>query len=327
MAFHRWCRAHRTWPGGLYWATGLSSGMDNQTRVPDSMHHHCHWTWVDANMQAALDCLSLGQMATVLGENELAEELNQERSFLLREINARLWSAESSFYHDVDPAGRHSRVKSVGAYWALLDKEMVPRERLEPFLRHLREPSAFKRHHRIPSQSADSEGYDAESGGYWRGGVWSPTNYMVLIGLRLNGQLALAHEIALNHLNNVCLVFQHTDTFWENYAPETVAPGQPAKADFVGWTGLAPIAMLLEYVIGVNVDWPLRRVTWNRCLSGDMPYGVENYPLGSDGLMNLAGDQLNVTVQTNLPFTLVIQDGEGSHQTAVDAGTTEIDLT
>ena len=35
LAYHRWVRANRSWPSGLYWATGLSSGMDNQPRVPE----------------------------------------------------------------------------------------------------------------------------------------------------------------------------------------------------------------------------------------------------------------------------------------------------
>ena len=47
-----------------------------------------------------------------------------------------------------------------------------------------------------------------------------------------------ARTIALNHVDNVLQVFQKTGTVWENYAPESAAPGEPAKPDFVGWTGL-----------------------------------------------------------------------------------------
>ena len=280
LAYHRWQRANRTWPGGLYWATGLSSGMDNQTRVPDSMHHHRHWTWLDANLQAALNCLILWQMAELLGERDYVQELVQERVRLIHEINARMWNSGTNFYHDIDAEGRFSPVKSIGAYWALLDPEMIPPDRLAPFVKHLRDPLVFNRFHRIPSQAADSEGYES-GGGYWRGGVWSPTNYMALKGLRAVGQFPLAHEIAVNHLQRVGAVFERTDTFWENYAPESAAPGEPAKPNFVGWTGLTPIAMLLEDVIGLHVDWPQRRVTWDRQLATEAAYGVYQYPLGS----------------------------------------------
>lgn len=326
LAFHRWFRSHRTWPNGLYWATGLSSGMDNQTRVPDSSYHHRHWTWVDATMQAALNCHILSQMAATLDENELAEPLIQERQFLIREINARLWDEAASFYKDSSPDGRFSPVKSIGAYWALLDKEIIPAERLEPFLQHLRDTEAFNRPHPIPSQSADSPDYDDQTGAYWRGGVWSPTNHLVFKGLRALGKHRLAHQLAVNHIKMVGQVFEHTDTFWENYAPESAAPGEPAKPGFVGWTGLSPIAILLEDIIGISVDWPLRRVSWDRSLATDAPYGVENYPLGSDGTVSLVGDAAKVVVRTTSPFTLTIRHGEGSLQTAVPAGTTEIDL-
>ena len=46
LAYHRWCRDNRTWQNGLYWATGISSAMDNQLRIPDSRHHHRHWSWI-----------------------------------------------------------------------------------------------------------------------------------------------------------------------------------------------------------------------------------------------------------------------------------------
>ena len=76
---------------------------------------------------------------------------------------------------------------------------------------------------------------------------------MVLKGLRANGRHMLAHEIAMNHLENVGRVYDRTGTFWENYEPETAAPGHPAKADYVGWTGLSPISILLEDVVGTGL--------------------------------------------------------------------------
>ncbi|MFZ4569919.1 MAG: trehalase family glycosidase [Bacteroidales bacterium] len=58
------------------------------------------------------------------------------------------------------------------------------------------------------------------NGGYWRGSVWAPTNYMVLRGLTNYHRDSPAYEIALNHLNNVVEVFNRTGTLFENYAPE-----------------------------------------------------------------------------------------------------------
>ena len=324
LAYHRWGKNHRTWPNGLYWATGFSSGMDNQPRVPDSIYYHQHWTWADASIQAVLNGWYLEQMATHLGENGWAQVLVQERADLLEKINRLLWDDAAAFYKDVDPQGRFSPVKSIGAYWALLDRELIPEKRLVPFLSHLRNETAFKRPHRLPSISADSPDYDGQ-GCYWRGAVWSPTNYMVLKGLRLKGHHGLAHEIAVNHVSQVCDVFQHTDTLWENYAPDAAAPGQPAKGNFVGWTGLTPISILLEDIIGLSVDWPSRRVTWDRRYSGPV-YGINNYPLGLENSLDILSDRNLLSITTDANFTLVVQDADGVIQAAIAPGLNEIDL-
>lgn len=325
LAYHRWYQRHRTWPNGLYWATGFSSGMDNQSRVPDSMTHHQHWVWADASIQAALSAWYLEQMATHLGENEWAAALSQERTVLLEKINQILWDDAAAFYKDLSPEGQFSPVKSIGAYWALLERSLIPEKRLVPFLSHLRNEAAFKRPHRIPSIAADSPDYAGETGNYWQGGVWSPTNYMVLKGLRLKGHHGLAHEIAINHVAQVAEVFRHTDTLWENYAPDAAAPGQPAKNNFVGWTGLTPISILIEDVIGLSVDWPSRRVTWDRRYNGSV-YGISNYPLGPDSTLDILSDHHHLFITTDTNFTLVVQDAEGTVQAAITPGLNEIDL-
>lgn len=326
MALRRWYKAHRTWPNGLYWATGMSSGMDNQPRVPDSQYYHQHWSWVDASAQACLNAYVLEQIASTLSQSELASELTAERTRLTQLINEQMWNGEGNYYQDVSANGHFSKVKSIGAYWALLDGALVPEKRREPFIQHLRDQWAFKLPHCIPSQSADSEGYNASTGHAWRGGVWPPMNFMTLKGLRTVSSHELAHKIAVNHVDNVCQTFRRTDTFWQHYAPETAVPGEEARHDFVGTTGLTPISILFEDVIGLHVDWPLRSVSWDRRLDTDDYYGVRNYPLGDKGTLTLLGNREKVTVQTDVPFTLTIRDEEQQLQTAVPAGETEIEL-
>lgn len=326
VAYHRWCRTQRTWPSGLYWATGMSSHMDNQPRVPDSNRHHRHWTWIDASMQGVVDCIALEKMALVLQKPEFATEFSQEKERLIEQINRHLWSEEAKFFLDTDPNGRFSQVKSIGAYWGLLSRQIIPEVRRLALIQHLREPWSFNLPHRIPSQSADSIGYNAETGNYWRGGVWPTATYMVLKGLRQVGQQKLMAEIARNHLENVHQVFEQTGTFWENYAPESAHFGSPARPDFTGTSALTPIAILLEHIIGLTVDWPQSRVYWDKRLETTAAYGVENYPVGPQGTMSLTGDASQVTVTTDVPFTLVVRDGSLNVQTAVPAGTTTIEL-
>ncbi len=323
LAYHRWLKANRTWPNGLYWTTGSSSSLLGQERVPGGDHHHCHWTWVDANMQAALDTQNLAKMAIAIDERKLAETLVDEHAHLVREINAKLWNEGAAFYQDVAPDGSFSRKMSIGAYWALLDKHIVTEQRLEPFISHLRSKGIFKRPHEVPGQVAYGEG---DSNAPSQGWVLPTTNFMLIKGLRALGQNSLAHKIASNHLEIVSSVYQRTGTFWEYYASESAEPGPEAKPEFVGWTGLSPIAILLEDIIGLQIDWPHRRLVWDRRLVTDSPYGVRNLPVGQDGLVSLVGDAGMVTVEASVPFTLVVQTPEKSLQVAVLEGRKEFTL-
>ena len=109
---------------------------------------------------------------------------------------------------------------------------------------------------------------------------------MILKGLTAVGKEDLAFDIASNHHQRTLEVFESTGTFWENYAPESSAPGRPAKSDFVGWTGLSPIAVLLEYRFGLRPNDPLAgRLLWDIRLLDEI--GVDNYPLGPNAVLNL----------------------------------------
>ena len=326
LAYHRWCRANRTWPNGLYWATGHSSGLTNQPRVPGGRHHHAHWSWVDATAQAALDAGLLERMALLLGEKELADEAAAERATLEQAFNATFWNEEQSYYQDAGPGGRFSPVKSIAAYWALLTEPLVSKANLTPFIQHLRDTWSFRTPTVLPSLAADDEAYNARTGNGWRGGVWPTLTYMVLRGLGLNEQYGLAHKLAVTHVDTVSQVFDATGHLWSHYAPEDVSPGEPAEPDSAGQTAAAVIAMLLENVIGVWVDWPLRQVTWRRHLERAQGYGVQGLPLGNEGTLDLTCVGQTVRIRSDAPLNLVLHNGTEVIQSAVPAGAFEIAL-
>lgn len=82
---------------------------------------------------------------------------------------------------------------------------------------------------------------------------------MVIAGLKNYGYDRLGREIAMNHLRSVVEVYKLTGTLWENYAPQKVAPGEPCRKDFVGLTGIGPIAFFIEYAIGIKADAPANK--------------------------------------------------------------------
>jgi len=286
LAYYHWTRHHRTWPDGSYWSSGWGCGMDNQPRIPGAVNPqfvHGHMAWIDATAQAVLAGKMLVRMAKVLGRAKDTRDIVAEMKTLAAYMNARMWREDTKFYSDRFRDGKVSSVKSIAAYWTLL-AGVVPPKRLKPFVAHLCDRKTFNRPHRVPTLSADNPEYKA-TGGYWQGGVWPPTNYMILRGLTETGFDDLAADVARNHYDNVLKVFERTGTFWENYAPEKAAPGKPAMHDFVGWSGLGPISIFFEYVLGLRPSVPDKRIVWDIRLTE--AHGVSRYPFGPTGTLDL----------------------------------------
>lgn len=327
LSYHRWMRTWRTWQDGSSWSTGWGCGMDNQPRMGPGFnpeHDHGHLSWADATLQQLLSARCLLELLGAAGGPHESGDLVAEVEHLTKLVNRTLWNEAQGFVNDrrADGSltgGSLTGVKSVGAFWALLAGALGP-EREDRLVATLEDPAQFARPHRVPSLSADHELY-RPYGDYWRGSVWAPTTYMVLCGLRETGRRRLAREIGLNHHANVVGVFETTGTLWENWAPEHVAPGQQAAKDFVGWGGLPPIAVLLEFVFGLEgrVGREGATLRWEPgVLEG---HGVKRYPL-SGGLVDLAceprtsrAEKPKITVTSTVDFELTLcWDGGEEHR-------------
>lgn len=201
---------------------------------------------VDFTAQMAMFSLQLKEIASII---ELPDEIKQYEDFHVKvknALNEKCWNEEDSFYYDLGFDKQIVR-RHIGMYWALLGK-VVPEEKLDAFLSHLKDPEEFYRKTPLPALSASDPDY-VGWGDYWLGGVWAPTVYMVLKGLSEYGRDDLARHLAKKVYDNVTIVYQATGTFWENYAPDLISYGMPAKKDFCGWTALIPIAIYKEYIV------------------------------------------------------------------------------
>jgi len=312
LAYHQWLKKYRTWQNGTYWSTGWGCGMDNQPRTDDKFPQHLwhgYLSWIDICLQQIFSAKILIRIAQILNKKQGIKELKYEVEQLTLFVNKHMWDEKTAFYYDCKRDGKLSQVKTIGAYWALI-AGIIPEKRLKRFIAHLENKKEFNRPHRIPSLSADHPEYKS-NGSYWIGGVWPPTNYMVLKGLQQYGYNKLAYEIALNHLENVVKVFKKTNTLWENYAPEYSNPGNPAKKDFVGWSGLPATAVLFEFIFGLRPDVPHLKLIWDIHLLEE--HGVYQYPFGENGLVNLKClkrsspiEKPVIEINSNIPLKLKI---------------------
>ena len=302
-AYHRWLRLHRTWQSGLYWTTGYASGNVQQPCVPDGAFHHRHWTWLEATLQANVSGLLLGRMAEMLEKGDLAAELSAERSVLGRRINSLLWDDAGKFYLDANPEGDVSEIRTLAAFWALLDRQLVPDDRRQALIQALRQEHLSRSKAANGTAAADSA--DGQAPVDIEPIRRTPlTTYVALRGLQSSGSWLLAHEIALDTLNGDAA---------------GSANATPSSAALL-------ILMVLEQVIGLSIDWPLRQIAWRNYLGHGAETGVRHVALGQDGTADLLAADGVLTVTTDTPFTLSYRDREQEFQSAVPAGVSTFDL-
>jgi glycogen debranching enzyme len=233
-----------------------------------------------------------------------------------------MWNPQRKFYFDLTVGGQQSQVKTVAAYWTLLSG-VATAQQADALAAELTNPKTFGRMHRVPTCPADQEGFKP-TGGYWRGAVWAPINTMVIRGLQRYGKHDLARQIARDDLRIVAEVFKRTGTVWENYAPDAAQPGDRAKPDFVGWTGIVPILYFLEFGIGLRPDAPKNELTWT--ITSDQRCGCQRFRFNGHTVSLVAAPdtpengKLCVSVQSDGPFRLRVERHGEQSDFAVQTG-------
>lgn len=279
--------------------------------------------------QQALAAKCVASIANILGNKRVEQDFAIKHRALDSLINKHCWDETSHFYYDTREDGTLSSTKHVGAYWTFVS-DVIKTDRISPMLEHLLNPKEFWRPHLVPTLSADDPHYDS-SGHYWLGSVWAPTNYMVIKGLEAIGRRDLADSVAFNHVKHVSNIFRfftpnedsvafeerYADgykTIWECYSPEFSKPATRwdntfySRQDFVGWSGLGPIAMLIENVLGFEVRGYENTIVW-RVKRTDR-HGIEHMQLRSQFVSVVAtprNDTLAINVRCQNPFALDVE--------------------
>ncbi|HEX8554169.1 MAG TPA: trehalase family glycosidase [Sphingomonas sp.] len=254
---------------GLFISDGLGSGMDNIPRYPigwkddeqgiplvqlfPQIYNHdtldSRWNRqgrsVDMSAQMALFALNMKTIARLIGQSRDVAGYDRLHRSIKVAVNARCWDEATGFYYDLG-YGKPIMRKHIGMFWTLI-ADLVPKQRLARMIAHLTDPASFWRRTPVATFPADQRGFDPK-GGYWLGGIWAPTNYMIIRGLERVGRGDVAERLARQFYWSVARVFEQTDTFWENYAPDVLERGNASKPDFCGWTALAPITLWHEYI-------------------------------------------------------------------------------
>ncbi len=296
-------RISKTTEHKLYWNTPLGSGMDNTPRPAEKGAG-----WVEMSAQMVIMYNNLAVICEELGEKEKADNYRNEAEQIGRRINKWCWNEEDGFYYDVKADGTQFRKKTSGGFWTLL-AGVASEKQAERLVAHLKNKNEFWRLIPFPALSADEEEYHPR-GDYWKGGVWAPTNVMIIKGLEQYGYNNFASEAAGKYIKGIYEVYKDSGTVYENYAPDYFSPGFPSKPDFVGWTGCGPIQLLIENVIGIDPDGANNSITWS--INRKDRHGVKNISVGSNKISivcsaeNSQQDKRIITVECTEPFNLTI---------------------
>jgi glycogen debranching enzyme len=294
-------------PHRLYWNTDLGSGMDD---IPKPTKKGAGW--VDMSCQMVMQYRELALICRQLGVPEKAARYEAEATAIGERINHWCWNETDGFYYDVLADGTQFRKKTACGFWPMLAGIAAPAQ-VRRMVAHLKDPGEFWRPFVFPALSADEKEYNNPSGSYWRGAVWAPTNYTIIKGLEACGEEAFATEATEKYLGAMNEVFQKRGTVFENYMPERIEPSS-GKGDFVGWTAVGPITLLIENVLGFRPDGAHDRLDW-RLVRPDR-HGIRRLRFGQVTTDVLYDGDGTVSVTADRPYTLVIN----GHAHAVPAG-------
>ncbi len=330
ILYYEWIERKMSVPelDSLYYNTPLGSGMDNTPREGVTKGG-----WIDMSSQQALAAKSIAEIASVVGELKTASDYFMKHKDLKEAINRYSWDSETTFYYDVSREGIPNNIKHIGSFWTLISS-VADDVNVEGMINHLTNPEEFWRLHLVPTLSADDPDYDS-SGHYWLGGVWAPTNYMVVKGLQNYGYNDIAYAIAENHVKNISDIYYNFNpdedkiafeeryadaykTIWECYSPEFMTPATRwddtfySRQDFVGWSGLGPIAMLIENIIGVELNSSENKITWR--INRTDKHGIRNLNFKKekvDLICTPLSGKTQFEVKCNTPFHLtIVKDGK-----------------
>ncbi len=288
--------------GGLYYITDLGSGMDNSPRES----YVQQGAWIDLSSQQALAALYITRLATAAGDATLQSKYQTEYDSIKALINSYLWNAGYSMYYDRKENGDWHVRNTIASFWPMLAEVADGSQATLLINNHLKNPAEFYRPHLFPTLAANDPLYDP-SGHYWRGGVWAPTDFAVIKGIAIHDR-SFAFEAAVNHIGNMSSVYHDFDPavyqysmpslsepniprngdginqIWETYSPEVAAPATRwdatllVRQKFCGWSGVGPVALLIENVIGLDINGAENSMGWDiRLLER---HGLQNFKLG-----------------------------------------------
>jgi hypothetical protein len=263
--FYDAVKARHVGENGLYSTSWNFNGMGNRPVLADHI--------VDLTAQQAMNAWYLGKMAQVLGNSSMVQKYEREHARLANALNEQMWHRTDRFYVDLWENYLYNHWM-VSGFWPLLAR-VSETKHLDGLLNALADQYNFNTPHRVPTMGGQNTDGFSIYGERWHGSVMPSMNAMVIWGLEAYDQDSLAAEIAEKHLLSMYMGWIQSGTLYENYSPVNIGePGSHSQWNFVGWSGLTPITLFIESVLGIQVKAPEHTIVWT--LNRKDEHGIKN---------------------------------------------------
>ncbi|HYH75431.1 MAG TPA: trehalase family glycosidase [Candidatus Saccharimonadales bacterium] len=147
-----------------------------------------------------------------------------------------LWDEDTGFYYSKDlRSGELIRFMNHAGFMPLYAGKLA-KKRTARLLTHLHDPASFGTAYPVPSTPLNSPYFKQHC--YWQGPAWINTNWLILTGLRTNGQSQEAETIKQKTLEMISEGGMH-----EYFSP---LDGSPAGAPNFSWTASLMLELLNE---------------------------------------------------------------------------------
>lgn len=334
--YFEFIKRNRTYTNGvgkdLFYSAGQANGLDN---TPNQDWGAKREVYNDISIQMVQYADSISKIAAEVGDTANAYKYAGERDRISALINSTLWDETDGFYYNYDRSkGTLTKIKTPTGLWAMT-AGVASTKQAERLVQSMLNSEELFRPNGLSTVAYNYSSFKP-TGGYWNGAVWAPTSYQALDGLKKYGYEDLAFQMAIQHLNTFSEVYKQgaydrngnfLHTLWENYSSEYTLPGstefsdnEASRKDFVGWTGAIPIASLIEYILGIDVNAPKNTINWSIRLLEE--HGMDGLVFGnpanqSDNIVSLraaarksgtSGTTITVNAQKPLKLKVNMND-------------------
>jgi glycogen debranching enzyme len=277
---------------------------------------HCS---VGAQAAMAGSAQILADMAKLSDRPDLEKWFRHEAKDVNKALNGNFWDKKHSIYNDLNARNEPITDTPEGGvckhgfvFWPLVFKGATA-ERAAIMADHATDPRTFFMPTGIASLTADSKYFNPETGGYWRGSSWPPNNWIVIKGLEEYGMDDKAQAVAVRYYDAFLKAWKDDGDIREFLWPNQ--PKMHGCETFVGWGGIAPIAILIENLLGIQVDAPRGEIEWH--VRQLQKHGVEDLWFGGKTVSLIcearksASDPCRIHVTSDGDFVLKVKTNSG----------------